>query len=366
MKFTCSRENFFDAISKVSRAVSAKSTIPSLEGIFINVIKGNVFLTGYDLELGVTTSVSANVEKEGEIVLNARILLDIISKLPGESVSFDSDNMLVTVKSGITEFTILGISPEDYPELPEVNSDEMIEFDGNLLKSMIDQTVFSVAVGDQNPVHTGLLFDIENGDFRTVGVDGFRLAIRKENINYEGRKKFIVPSKTVLEVSRFINPEKTENIYFGVTKKHIIVKIDNLTVISRLLEGEFINYKATIAGEQKNSIKISVRTLLNSVNRVSLLITDRLKSPVKCIFEDNILKMSCTTAIGKAYDEIECEIKGENFEIGFNNKYLSDALKAADTEEVYLLVNNSVSPMQIVPTDSDKFLFLVLPVRLKG
>lgn len=366
MKFTCNRETLFDAVSKVSRAVSSKSTIPALEGIYIKVEKGQIYLTGYDLELGVSTSLSANVEKEGEVVLNAKILIDIISKLPGETVSFDSDNMLITLKSGITEFTILGISAEDYPELPEVSSDEMIDFDGITLKSMIEQTVFCVALTDQNPVHTGVLFDIDNGEFRTVAVDGFRLAIRKEDINYLGKKKFIVPSKTVLELSRFINPEKTEEISFSVSKKHISFTVDNLTVISRLLEGDFINYKATVAASSKTSVKVNVRSLLESVNRVALLITDRLKSPVKCIFENNLLKMSCTTAIGKAYDEIECEINGENFEIGFNNKYLADALKACDVEEVNLLVNSSVSPMQIVPCDSDKFLFLVLPVRLKG
>lgn len=366
MKFTCSRDIFFDAVSKVSRAVSQKSTIPSLEGIYISAIRGTIYLTGYDLELGVSTTLSGNVEREGEIVLNARLLMEIISKLPGETVSFDCDNLLVNVKCGITEFSILGMSGEDYPELPEVNSEEMIEFDGVLLKSMIDQTVFSVAVGDQNPVHTGLLFDIEDGFIKTVGVDGFRLAIRKEELSYEGKKKFIVPSKTVLEVSRFINPEKTENVYIGTTKKHIVFKIDNLTVISRLLEGDFINYKAAVEGESKNTVKINVRTLLNSVNRVSLLITDRIKSPVKCVLEDNKLKMSCTTAIGKAYDEIDCEINGEDLEIGFNNKYLSDALKAVDTEEALLLINNSVSPLKIVPISGDKFLFLVLPVRLRG
>ena len=169
-----------------------------------------------------------------------------------------------------------------------------------------------------------------------------------------------------MEVSRFINPETEENVDFGVTKKHIVVKIDNLTVISRLLEGDFLDYKAAIATKVNTKIKIDVKTLLDSVNRVSLLITDRIKSPIKCIFEDNTLKMSCATAVGKAYDEIFCDMQGENFEIGFNNKYLADALKAVSCDEVYLLVNNSFSPMQIVPCESDEFLFLVLPVRLKG
>lgn len=366
MKFTCNRETFFDYISKVSRAVSSKSTIPALEGVFIKAYKGSLFLTGYDLELGVSTCIPADITEEGEIVLNARLLIDIISKLPGNTVSFSSDDLLITVKSGITEFTILGISAEDYPELPEVNYEEMITFDCEKLKSMIDQTIFAVAVTDQNPIHTGSLFDIENGEIRIVSVDGCRLALRKELIDYKGNKKFVVPSKTLLEISRFINPEKKEKLSFGLTKKHIIIKIDNLTVISRLLEGEFLDYKGAIETNSKTRIKINVKTLLDSVNRVSLLITDRLKSPVKCIFENNILKMSCTTAVGKAYDEIPCEINGENFEIGFNNKYLADALKAVSREDVYLMVNNSVSPMQIIPTDSDDFLFLVLPVRLKG
>ncbi len=366
MKFTCNREIFFDYISKVSRAVSAKSTIPALEGIFIKAERGNIYLTGYDLELGVSTSMPAEVKEEGSIVLNARLLIDIISKLPGSTVSFSKNDLLITIKSGITEFTILGNSAEDFPELPEVEYDEMISIDGISLKSMIDQTIFAVSVTDQNPVHTGSLFDIEDGEIKMVSVDGCRLALRREKIDYQGSKKFVVPSKTLLEVSRFINPETEENVDFGVTKKHIVVKIDNLTVISRLLEGDFLDYKAAIATKVNTKIKIDVKTLLDSVNRVSLLITDRIKSPIKCIFEDNTLKMSCATAVGKAYDEIFCDMQGENFEIGFNNKYLADALKAVSCDEVYLLVNNSFSPMQIVPCESDEFLFLVLPVRLKG
>ncbi len=365
MKFTCNREILFDCVSKVSRAVASKSTIPSLEGILINANRGNLYLTGYDLELGVGAVMPAEIIEEGSIVLNARLLFDIISKLPGLSVSFSQNENLISVKSGITEFNILGVSAEDYPELPEVSEVNLVSFSASKLKSMIDQTLFAVAVTDQNPIHTGALFDIENGEFRMVTVDGCRLALRKENIDFSEKIKFVVPSKTLMELSRFINTEEETDIEFSLTKKHILFKIDNLTVISRLLEGEFLDYKGAIATTVNNTVKINVRTLLDSVNRVSLLISDRIKSPLKCIFEENCLKISCTTAVGKAYDEIPCEISGEDFEIGFNNKYLADAIKAVTDEEVNLIFNSSVSPMQIVPTEGDNFLFLVLPVRLK-
>lgn len=367
MKFKCSQKLLFDAISKVSRAAPSKSSIPALEGIYFKAENGFLYLTAYDLELGIESSIEAMVIESGEIILNARLIFDIVSKIPGESIDVSVDEKFrATLKSGITEFTVVGSSASNYPELPTVNADDVIFIGSDTLKSMIDQTIFAVAQTDNNPIHTGSLFEIKGGELKIVSVDGCRLAIRKEKIDYDGAKEFVVPGKTLMEISRFLTLDEEKEVHICLTRKHILFKIEELTVISRLLEGEFLNYEAVLTNEAKTKVRVNAKDLIDRVNRVSLLISDRLKSPVRCVFEDGLIKLSCITAVGKAYDEEECIIEGDSIEIGFNNRFLADALKAADCEEVILELNTNTSPMQIKPLNSDEFLFLVLPVRLKN
>lgn len=366
MKIICDKAVLVDAVSNVSRAVSPKSPIPALEGVLIRAGEQKVTLVGYDLELGIITEIDADVQEQGDVVLSARLLLDIIRKIPSDTILIHADEKQLTlIKGGAAEFTILGIPAADYPELPAVDENANLVMKQGVLKSMIDQTLFAIATTDSKPVHTGSLFDIKKENITIVSVDGYRLALRREPFLADQETSFIVPGKTLGEVSKLLKEEDNE-ICMIVSHKHIIFKIDGYHVISRLLEGDFLDYNAAIPKVEKTTVQVSTRLLTEGIERTSLLISDRLRSPIKLNIADEKIKISCSTTIGKAYDEVSCNIEGEGVNMGFNNKYLLDALKASDCDMVKLQINGALSPMRVVPLEGENFLFLVLPVRVKN
>lgn len=369
MNIKCNSKELSEAVTNVQRAVSDKSTLSALEGILLRANNNNLYLCGYDLEFGISTNLNIQVLEEGEIILNARLLSDILRKNPGEIVEISTDEKnLTTIKSKNSNFSIIGIAAEEYPKLPDISDDVKINISGDILKNMIKQTTFAVADNDANPIHTGVLFEIFNDEIKMIAVDGYRLALRKEQIkldeNIEEQVSFVVPGKTLKEILSLINDDSNIEIY--IDKKHIIFNINGYKVISRLLEGKFLDYKAAIPKGNSTVVRVNTKDFINSVERVSLIIADRLKSPLKCIFKENEIKLSCTTAIGKASDEITAPCQGEEIEIGFNNRYLLDALKNSETDEVRIELTGPLSPMKILPKKGDNFIFLVLPVRLKG
>ena len=329
--------------------------------------KGRLTLTGYDLEMGITTSISASVEEEGELVLNAHMFSETLRKLPDNIVSIFSDSrQIASIICGEFESTLIGISAEEYPELPSVSGGYPITVSQEILKDMIRKTIFSAAIKDSKIVHTGIKFEIEENHIRLIAVDGVRLAIRNEAINYSGDSlSFVVPAKTLSEVVKLMNNEDGE-VSISVGKRHIIFNVDGYEIISRLLDGEFLNYKAAIPSTTKTVINVNTRSLIDSIDRTSLIITDKIKSPVKCVFEDNLIKMSSITSLGTANDKLPAQIEGDSCTIGFNNKYMLDALRVCDTDEIRVMLNGSVSPILIVPPEGDEFIFLILPVRLKN
>ena len=368
MKFNCEKSLLTSAVLNVSRMIPSRSSIPALEGIKISAAQNQLTLTGYDMEAGITTSINADVLEPGEIVLSARLFSDMIRKMAGETVSVSvGDKFLTEIKSGITEFTILGIPSQQFPELPAVEKENSVSLKETTLKSMIDQTIFAVAATDTKPVHTGSLFDISGGVLSVVAVDGYRLALRKEKIDSDLDIRFVVPGKVLLEISKIIKEDSENDAFLSVSGRHIVFEIGDYSIISRLLEGEFLDYKNSIPAGFTSTVNVSVRTFIDSVERASLLISDRLRSPLRVTFgEDNSIKITCSTSIGKFYDEIPCETKGETIEMGFNNKYLLDALKAAESDEVLIELSGPLAPIKVLPLEGDSFLFLVLPVRLKN
>lgn len=368
MNIICKKDILVTAVSNVSRAVSQRSPIPALEGIHIKAKENSICLTGYNLELGIQTTLSCDVLEEGEIVLSAKFLLDMIRRIESEDVSIKSNpKFLTTINGGVTEYTILGMSPEEFPELPVIQSISNVTLSQGNLKSQIEQTLFAVATTDSKPVHTGSLFDIYDKSVTVVSVDGYRLAMRKEQADINEEITFIVPGKTLSEVAKLIKDgENDQTVDIKVSRKQILFKIGDYNIISRLLEGEFLDYKASIPSESKTDVTIATRDFINSIERTSLLISDRLRSPLRIKFSEDLIKINCTTSLGKAYDEVACKIEGQEVEMGFNNKYLLDALRACDCDQVKLEINGPLSPMKVVPMEGDSFLFLVLPVRLKN
>lgn len=366
MKFSCGKKVFSDAVNIIQRAVSTKTTLPALEGILLKAADNKITLTSNDLEIGMTTTLSANVTEPGDIVLNAKLFSEILRKLPSDRVDILSDEkLLTTVTSGASEFTILGIPSSEFPETPALTDCEKFSVSQNILASMIRQTLFCISSDDTKPVHTGSLFELSENQIRIVSVDGFRLAIRTEKINNDLKLKFVVPGKTLSEILKMLSPDSEDPINMCIGRRHILFEINGYTIISRLLEGDFLDYHNVIVNASSSEIRINVRNFTDSIERASLLISDRLKSPVRCVFEKDLIKVTCSTASGKVYDEIPASLSGDALEMGFNNRYLLDALKACECDEIRVFLNGPLSPMRMYPSDGENFIFLVLPVRLK-
>ena len=368
MKFSCEKALLQAAINTTSRAVSPKSSIPALEVILLEA-DHDLKLTGYNLETGIRTSVPADIQSGGSLVLGARLFGEIVRKLPDDLVIFTAENYMVNIKCGMSEFNILGTDPEEFPELPTVEYQNSLNIQQNKLKSMISQTIFAVSDNESRPIHTGALFEVNDEGLTMVAVDGFRLALRREPVlEKEGSPSFsfVVPGAALSEVEKICGQvEEPASVTQGA--KHVMFKVGETILVSRRLEGEFLAYRQAIP--RNNSIHVTgdTRALLSSIDRVSLMINEKLKSPLHCIFDENVLKIRTKTAIGDAADQCPIDGDGGGLEIGFNNRYLMDALKAAPADRVRLELTTSVSPCVILPAEGDEnFLYMVLPVRLKA
>ena len=368
MKFSCEKALLQAAISTTSRAVSPKSSIPALEGILLEA-GSDLRLTGYNLETGIRTIVPADIREEGTLVLGARLFGEIVRKLPDDIVTFQSENYMVNIKCGMSEFNILGTDPEEFPELPTVEYQNSLILPQSRLKAMISQTLFAVSDNESRPIHTGSLFEVDSEGLTIVSVDGYRLALRHESIDKkEGAEtfSFVVPGAALSEVEKICSDvDEPASVTQGA--RHVMFKVGDTMLVSRRLEGEFLAYRQAIPRNNTIHVEGETRALLSSIDRVSLIISDKLKSPLRCVFDSNLLKISTKTAIGDAYDECPLSGDGGGLEIGFNNKYLMDALKAAPADRVRLELTTGVSPCVILPTEGEEnFLYMVLPVRLKA
>lgn len=368
MKFSCEKALLIQAINVASRTVAQKSSIPALEGILVQATK-ELTLTGYNLETGIRTVVPADITETGSLVLNSTLFGNIIRRLPDDVVTFQSDNFMVKITCGASEFNILGSDAAEYPELPDVDYVNRVSMEQRKLKSMISQTLFCVATTQARPVHTGSLFEVaEDGSVTVVSVDGFRLALRKEgSLEKEGTPtfSFVCPGTALSEVEKICG-DTEDPISFVQGGRHIMFQVDSTTLISRRLEGEFLDYRKAVP--QNNPIQVIAqrRALMGIVDRCSLIITEKQRSPLRCTFGDNILKIRSATAIGNVSDECYISGDGKDLEIGFNNKYLMDALRAAPADELRLELNTSISPCVIRSAmGEDSFMYMVLPVRIK-
>jgi DNA polymerase-3 subunit beta len=367
MKITCSKANLVETLSVVQRAVSAKSNLAALEGVLLKAENEKLTLLGYNMEYGIITSIDAQVKKEGSIVLSAKLFTEIIRKLPFNEVFIDvSDTLNTTIQSGNSNFSLIGISGSEFPHLPDIKDPETAELPLETIKSMIRQTNFAVSDDDSKPIHMGTLFDIKDGEITLVSVDGYRLALRKEKIKKDTEMNFVVPGKALGEVLKLLPDKEDKKLKISYSLHHIKFEIDNYQIISRLLEGEFLDYKASIPETFNTTLNIDTKTFIDSIERVSLMIMDRLKSSIHCMISKDQVRLLCQTTVGKAADEIsDVKIEGNDIEIGFNSKYMIDALKNAETDEVMIKLDTPISPIKITPKTGDGFLFLVLPVKLR-
>ena len=366
MKFSCEKYLLQSACGIASRAAAGKSPIPALEGLLLQA-SDRLTVTGYDLKKGIYTQLEAEVKEQGSVVVGARLFGEMIRRLPDGIVTISTDiNNNVNVKCGKSEFNFMGISPEDYPEMPVVDGVNNIALPQKILGSMINQTIFAVADNDMRPIYTGTLFDIEGEELTLVSVDGYRLAKRSEKLESAKMENcsFVVPGSALADIERICG-DSEELVKISVGAKHISFSIGETVVVSRRLEGEFLNYKKSIPDSFKYTVKVDRGEFMSAIDRVALIVCERNTSPVRMSFNDGNIDCFCVTPIGRAEDVCTCEGSGDGLQIGFNDRYLKDALKAAAKEELNVCLNSASSPCIITAADgSNNFTYMILPVRL--
>ena len=367
MKFSCEKALLSAAVAAASRAVAAKSSIPAMEGILIEA-GDSLRLTGYNLETGIQAAVPAEITEKGSLVLSARLFGEIVRKMPDDVLTFSSQGYMVNIQCGLSQFNILATDPEEFPELPAVDQQNALTLPQPVLRSMISQTLFAVSDNESRPVHTGSLFEVDHNDLTVVSVDGYRLALRREKADkIEGSEQFsfVVPGSALSEVEKICSGEGPVTVNQGA--RHILFQAGDTVLVCRRLEGEFLPYRNAIPRNNPIHIQCDTRTLLSSIERVSLIISEKLKSPLRCVFRDGMVDITTKTAIGDAADQCPVDGDGQGLEIGFNNKYLMDALKAAPADKLRLEFSSSVAPCVILPAEGEEnFVYMVLPVRLKA
>ena len=368
MKIKVERSAFLDAVLKMQKTVGLKSSMPVLEGILLSAEKGLLTLSSYNLEMGMKKEMYASCEEEGDIVINARLLAEILRKLRGIDVEIECDNRLVChIRSGEAVFDIMGMDANDFPEIPSITDGENLIIKGEDFCELVKGTIFAVSqIEGTRPILTGINISVKNNILQFVAIDGYRLAIRRKKINIENEIEFVVAGKALSEVVKLID-ENNENIEIKVGKRLILFKISGYVFIARLLEGEFVNFEKIIPSEHTQSTIVNCSEIIDSVERVSLLINDSFSTPVRCSFGKDELIISCSTALGRAKEKMEISLDGNEFEMGLNSRYLLEALKACEREQIVFNFNGANAGVTIVPAndENNEMLYLIMPMRLK-
>jgi len=365
MKIVCSRDLFVEAINIVQKAISPRPTLPILDGILIEA-QESVKLTGYDLETGIESKIEAEIIETGSIVINSRMFGEIIKKLPDDIVTIEvGSGNTILIESGSSHFSIKGISAEGYPKIPTVEDYEKIVLPQNSFKEMIRQTIFAVSNDESRPVLNGCNIICENGTIEMVAIDGFRLALRKNSFNQNVPLiSFIVPGKSLNEVGRILsNTDALIEIYKSTN--HIMFDTGKVKMVSRLIAGEYMNYKSIIPQTADTTVTVSPLIILNAIERASLIITsDDRKFPVRLMtMDDETLVVTANTDLGSVREEIKISMSGNKIDIDFNPKYFIDALKVIEEDEISISFNGNMGPCVLRPVEGSDFAYLVLPLR---
>ena len=368
MRFTCEKSLLVQGLNIAGRTVAQKSSLAVLEGVLCKAGSG-LELTGYNMETAITYQVEAEVTDVGQCILPARLFGDIIRRLPEGPVTVVVDeNYKVSIRSGYASFTISAEKAEDYPELPDIGTGRSVMIPQNKLKELIGGTIFAVSENQGRPIHTGVKFEVIGETVSAIAVDGFRLARRtwhaEDPLNRD--MSFVVPAQGLKEVEKILT-DTDEDASFTLGAKHILFTIGNATLICRLLEGDFLDWRRVVPINCPVKLVAHVSDLAASIERVGLIVSEKYKSPVRCVFSDQVLQLRTNTTIGAAEDRCAIAGDGKELEIGFNVRYLADALRVIPSEEVVLELTNSLSPIVLTPADEKyDYSYMVLPVRIKN
>ena len=372
MKIVCEKEKLLKGINSVVRAVPTRTTMPILEGILIQTNEKELKLTSYDLELGIEYTTECNVIEEGSTVVNSIMFSEIIRKLPDTDINIEvNENNLLVIECEGSRYKLATMNPDEYPELPKIVVENSIETEQTILKNMIRKTIFAVSIEENRPIFTGCLFEVIDNSLNVVAIDGFRMGWVRNTLNNSSNDfKAVIPGKTLNEVNKILL-DSFDSIKIGVSKNQAIFEMENCKIVTRLLDGEFLNYASVIPENWETRIRVNKNNLQSCFERVSLIsassIEKEKKYPVKISIEIGKIVISCTNQTGDAKEEIITETQGKDLEIGVNPKYFLDALKAIEDEEIYVTFGSNISPCVIKPIDETlrNYTYMILPIRMK-
>ena len=372
MKIVCEKEKLLKAINAVVRAVPTRTTMPILEGILIQTNKDQIKLTSYDLELGIEYNMECNVIEEGNTVVNSIMFSEIIRKLPDTDINIElNESSLLVIECEGSLYKLATMNPDEFPELPKIVVENSIETDQTILKNMIRKTIFAVSMEENRPIFTGCLFEVIDNSLNVVAIDGFRMGWVSNPLGETNNDfKAVIPGKTLNEVNKIIL-DSFDPIKIGVSKNQAIFEMENCKIVTRLLDGEFLNYASVIPTTWETRMRVNKQALQNCFERISLIsassIEKEKKYPVKISIEIGKVVISCTNQTGDAKEEIFTQTEGRDLEIGVNPKYFLDALKAIADEEVYISFGSNISPCVIKPIEetTKDYTYMILPIRMK-
>ena len=366
MRFLVSREKLCEAVTNLSRAVATKATFPVLEGIHMTATPDGLKMMAYNLEIGMTKTIDITCAEEGSIVFKAKLLGDILRRLNGPTVSLKVDaNKNCHISAANAVFDILTMDARDFPEVPSFSSGKVLNLKGKELIEMTTKTSFAVApVEGTRQILMGIKVSVKEGVLKFVAIDGFRLAIKKIRIENTEDMEFVISGKNLEELIRLITSEE-EVVPITVGNKMISFNCDGYSLICRLMEGEFVNYKKTIPESYKQKIVVKVNDILKIFDRISLLINDSFSTPVRCLIGEEQITFNCSTSMGRVTETYESDLEGEPFEIGLSSRYLTEALKAVDDDMVQIKFDFSKQGVVIEPMQGDDYMYMVMPMRLK-
>ncbi len=370
MKIICEKENIIKALNSVTKAVASKPTMPVLEGILIQTNNTEVKLTTYDLEMGIEYIIKCEVKEEGAIVVNATMFSEIIRKLPNTEITiYVNENNLLVIECEGSLYKLATMNPSDFPELPQINIENSIQIEQNTLREMIRRTIFAVSTEENRPIFTGCLFEIVNNKLNVVAVDGFRLAWKSKYLQTKVNDfNAVIPGRTLNEINKIL-VDSFETIKIGVAKNQALFELENCKIVTRLLDGEFLNYSSVIPETWETRIRVNRQNLLNCFERVSLISSSSMekekKYPVKVSIDIGKITISCTNQTGDAKEEMMVSTEGKNLEVGFNPKYFLDACRCIDDEEIFVDFGSNISPCIIRPIEESDYVYMILPIRLK-
>ena len=364
MKLVCRKSNLLNGVNIVSKAVPNKTTMSILECILIDATGSEIKLIANDMELGIETVIEGDILEKGQIALDAKILLDIVRKLPDNDVTIVTDN---SFKTNITcekaKFTIIGKSGEDFSYLPSIERIDSIIISQFTLKEVVRQTIFSIADNDNNKLMTGELFEINGDTLKVVSLDGHRISIRKIELkNSYPSRKVVVPGKTLNEVSKILTGDTDKDVSIFFTGKHILFEFDHTTVVSRLIEGEYFKIDQMLSSDYETKVTINKRELLECIDRATLLVKEGDKKPIIINITDGMMELKINSTVGSMNEEIDIVKQGKDIMIGFNPKFMIDALKVIDDEEIDIYLVNPKAPC-FIRDAKERYIYLILPVN---